>query len=123
MFAITPKFNVHLCQLEQRASELCSELVSWSFCGKRLKVRRLQGFLHFVRWYNNQTVEDKLKYAPELKRRIIRQRDSLIRHIGIQNVQQLQDKLMKMLQVMNEVDGGRDVPLTPALSCIPSHRR
>ena len=120
MFAITPKFNVHVCQLEQRASALCVELNNWSFLGRPIKIRRLKGFLHFVRWYNNQSEADKLKYAPELKRRIIRQRDSLA--LDLPKVEALRGKLSKMIQVMNEVNGGRDVPLTPALSCIPSRR-
>ena len=113
-----------MCQLEQKASALCSTLTTWTFRGKPVKVRRLQGFLHFVRWYNNQSAEAQLKYAPELKRRIIRQRDSLRDYIcyGFFGVD-LDGKLVKMLQVMNEVNGGRDVPLTPELSCIPSRRR
>ncbi len=110
-----------MVQLEQRASALCGELNNWSFLGRPIKIRRLKGFLHFVRWYNNQSEADKLKYAPELKRRIIRQRYSLNRH-SFNKVQELQSKLLKMLQVMNEVNGGKDVPLTPALSCIPSRR-
>ena len=109
-----------MVQLEQRASALCGELNNWSFLGRPIKIRRLKGFLHFVRWYNNQSDADKLKYAPELKRRIIRQRDSLT--LELPKVEALRGKLSKMIQVMNEVNGGRDVPLTPELSCIPSRR-
>jgi hypothetical protein len=84
------------------------------------------GFQTFLKRYVKMTEEQQLAYAPELKRRMIRQ-----------NIVMYYDKkgsgggieyhyfnlyvapiMRSMFQRMNDIPGDRSVPLTPKLSCI-----
>lgn len=129
MFKISTSFLVQMANLERLVSNLCSVLARFNsnerdrlIGAKVLKVRRLNGYLHFVRWYNGQRPETKLQYAGELKRRTIRQQDSLGNFIhtygSMMWTYDVMDQFRVIFRIMNEVDGSRDVPLTPELSRI-----
>lgn len=138
MFKITNSFLVQMANLERLVSNFCSVVArlnnsEWNRClsakvlkVRKLKVRRLNGYLHFVRWYNGQNVETKLQYAGELKRRTIRQKDSLANFISkygsLMWSHEVMEQFRVIFRIMNEVDGSRDVPLTPKLSRIGRKR-
>jgi hypothetical protein len=92
----------------------------------RRKIPKLVGFQTFLKRYVKMTEEQQLAYAPELKRRMIRQ-NVVMYHINkgynanfqcyLFNVQ-VAPIMRSMFQRMNDIPGDRSVPLTPKLSCI-----
>ena len=92
----------------------------------RRKIPKLIGFQTFLKRYVKMTAEQQLTYAPELKRRMIRQ-NVVMYHVNKgsgadyqcyhYNVQ-VAPIMRSMFQRMNDIPGDRSVPLTPKLSCI-----
>jgi hypothetical protein len=92
----------------------------------RLKIPKLVGFQTFLKRYVKMTEEQQLAFAPELKRRMIRQ-NVVMYHLNkgrAANYQcyhynvQVAPIMRSMFQRMNDIPGDRSVPLTPKLSCI-----
>lgn len=92
----------------------------------RRKVPKLIGFQTFLKRYVKMTAEQQLAYAPELKRRMIRQNVVMyhLNKVPDTNYQcyhynvQVAPIIRSMFQRMNDIPGDRSVPLTPKLSCI-----
>jgi predicted helicase len=97
------------------------------FCQQNeVKVPKLAGFQKFVKHYNQMGDEEKIKFAPELKRRLIRQQD-VFNHprssiqLGIMQdfvSMHYAETFTTLFQRLNTVDGSRNVKLTPGLSTI-----
>ena len=91
----------------------------------RRKIPKLIGFQTFLKRYVKMTAEQQLAYAPELKRRMIRQ-NIVMYHFnkssgGIEYYYfnlHVAPIMRSMFQRMNDIPGDRSVPLTPKLSCI-----
>lgn len=92
----------------------------------RRKIPKLIGFQTFLKRYVKMTADQQLAYAPELKRRMIRQ-NVVMEHLhkaSDTNYQcyhynvKVTPIIRTMFQRMNDIPGDRSVPLTPKLSCI-----
>lgn len=92
----------------------------------RRKIPKLVGFQTFLKRYVKMTEEQQLAFAPELKRRMIRQ-NVVMYHLNkgcAANYQcyhydvQVVPIMRSMFQRMNDIPGDRSVPLTPKMSCI-----
>lgn len=97
------------------------------FCRQNeVKVPKLAGFQKFVKHYNQMSDEEKIKFAPELKRRMIRQQDVFTTgkktpvELGIILATEgaYNETFTTLFQRLNTVDGSRNVKLTPGLSTI-----
>ena len=97
------------------------------FCHQNeIKIPKLAGFQKFIKHYNQMNNEEKLKFAPELKRRLIRQQDvfnhpnrsEAIRTIQIFTASSYEEAFSELFRRLNTVDGSRNVKLTPGLSTI-----
>jgi predicted helicase len=97
------------------------------FCQQNeVKVPKLAGFQKFVKHYNRMSDEEKIKFAPELKRRLIRQQDVFNhprRAVELRFIQNFvcmpyEETFTTLFQRLNAVDGSRNVKLTPGLSTI-----
>jgi RNase P subunit RPR2 len=97
------------------------------FCQQNeVKIPKLAGFQKFVKHYNRMSDEEKIKFAPELKRRLIRQQyvfNHPRRSAEIRTVQNFvcmpyEETFTTLFQRLNAVSGSRHVKLTPGLSTI-----
>ena len=109
---------IYLQRLNSATLQICHQ--------HNTKIPKLAGFQKFVKHYNQMSNEEKIKFAPELKRRMIRQqlvlshpnRSSMV--CGIMGVvgSCYQGVFSTLFQRLNTVDGSRNVKLTPGLSTI-----
>ena len=92
----------------------------------RRKIPKLVGFQTFLKRYVKMTEEQQLAFAPELKRRMIRQ-NIVMYHVNKRTYGGIEYHyynlhiapiMRNMFQRMNDIPGDRSVPLTPKLSCI-----
>jgi hypothetical protein len=92
----------------------------------RRKIPKMVGFQTFLKRYVKMTAEQQLEFAPELKRRMIRQ-NIVMYYVkkGTHSDMQCQyynsyvaPIMRSMFQRMNDIPGDRSVPLTPKMSCI-----
>lgn len=92
----------------------------------RRKIPKMVGFQTFLKRYVKMTAEQQLEFAPELKRRMIRQNIVMyyVKKGTHSNMQYyyynsyVAPIMRSMFQRMNDIPGDRSVPLTPKLSCI-----
>ena len=91
----------------------------------RRKIPKMVGFQTFLKRYVKMTAEQQLEFAPELKRRMIRQ--NIVMYYVKKGTHSEQcyyynsyvaPIMRSMFQRMNDIPGDRSVPLTPKLSCI-----
>jgi hypothetical protein len=92
----------------------------------RRKIPKMVGFQTFLKRYVKMTAEQQLEFAPELKRRMIRQNIVMYyvkkgTHSDMQCYyynSYVAPIMRSMFQRMNDIPGDRSVPLTPKMSCI-----
>ena len=92
----------------------------------RRKIPKMVGFQTFLKRYVKMTAEQQLEFAPELKRRMIRQNIVMYyvkkgTHGDMQYYyynSYVAPIMRSMFQRMNDIPGDRSVPLSPKLSCI-----
>lgn len=89
------------------------------------KIPKIMGFQKFVKRFLGMSPQERIKYLPELKRRMIRQQivimqfsDNMLVHLYWSNAGPI---FQKMFQQLSSVPGDRSVPLTQSLSAVGCH--
>lgn len=83
------------------------------------KIPKLAGFQKFLRIYLSMSDEQKINFAPELKRRMIRQQ-IVFGWVHLYNAY-INKLFTNTFRRMNDIPGDRSVPLTASFSCVRCH--
>lgn len=115
----------------QRIKNLNGELIKHihdmrlNYGGKYKKIPKIMGFQKFVKRFLGMSPQERIKYLPELKRRMIRQQivfmqfnSNMLVSLYWSNAGPI---FQKMFQQLSSVPGDRSVPLTQSLSAVGCH--